>query len=205
MTGCGCYSMEAEAGQRRTLRIALGLNATMFVIGITAGIIAQSSGLIADGLDMLADAVAYSIALLATARSGLFKARAATVSGTILLILGIGVLADAGRRAVFGSEPEGIVMMAVATLSLGVNSTVLLLLTQMRSKEVHLRATTIFTRADVIANLGVILSGIVVLLTDFRYVDLIAGCAIGLYVAKEALEILGEAREARKEDVTISP
>lgn len=48
-----------------------------------------------------------------------------------------------------------------------------------------------------VANLGVIVAGIVVLATDFRFVDLAVGAAIGLYVVKEAFEILSEAREAR--------
>ncbi len=206
MTSCGCHTSKAEhAGQRRTLRLALALNATMFVIGIVAGLIAQSSGLIADALDMLADATAYAIALLAITRSGLFKARAATLSGAILLVLGFGVLVDAGRRAVFGSSPEGLVMIIVAALSLAVNATVLTLLSRTQKNEVHLRATVIFTRADVVANLGVILSGLIVSVTGFRFIDLIAGAAIGLYISKEALEILGEARKARKEQTTGRP
>jgi cation diffusion facilitator family transporter len=196
--------MEAEISQRRALRIALGLNAAMFVIGMVAGLLAQSSGLIADALDMLADAAAYAIALLAMQRSGLFKARAATLSGSVLLILGLGVILDAARRGIFGSAPEGGVMMLVAMLSLGVNSTVLYLLSRTAKKEVHLRATYIFTRADVVANVGVILSGLVIWLTGFRIVDVAAGLAIGAYVAREALEILGEARQsARRHRETI--
>lgn len=200
MTGCGCGEVEArQAGQCRTLRVALALNATMFIVGIAAGIAGQSSGLIADALDMLADASAYAIALMAIERSGLFKASAANLSGTILLILGAGVMLDAGRRGIFGSSPQSIVMIAVAMVSLFVNSTVLYLLSkQQDKKEVHLRATYIFTRADVVANLAVILSGVILLVTKFRYVDLAVGCAIGVYVIREALEILGEAREARE-------
>ncbi|MDE2163278.1 MAG: cation transporter [Alphaproteobacteria bacterium] len=200
MTGCGCGEVEArQAGQRRTLRIALALNVTMFAVGIVAGIVAQSSGLIADALDMLADASAYAIALMAIKRSGLFKARAATWSGTVLLILGAGVLLDAGRRGFFGSSPQSIVMIAVATMSLLVNATVLYLLSkQQEKKEVHLRATYIFTRADVVANLAVILSGAILLATGYRYVDLAIGAAIGIYVIREALEILGEGREAAR-------
>jgi Co/Zn/Cd efflux system component len=41
-----------------------------------------------------------------------------------------------------------------------------------------------------------ILSGLAILLTGFRFVDLIIGAAIGLYVVKEAVEIIGEARKA---------
>ena len=53
----------------------------MFIVGVTAGVIARSSGLIADGLDMLADATAYAIALAAVGRTGLFKADAFSAAG----------------------------------------------------------------------------------------------------------------------------
>src|ERR1700730_2247683 len=187
-------STETEA-QRRVLRIALMLNATMFIVGLVAGLLGQSSSLIADGLDMLASA--YAIALGAIGRSTRFKAGAATLSGSLLLVLGVLVLLDAGRRALFGSEPESLVMMAVAFLSFLVNASVLRMLGRYREGEVHLRATWIFTRVDVIANVAVMLSGLGVLLTGSQFPDLIVGGAIGIYVVKEAFEILSEAREAR--------
>lgn len=180
------------------LKLALALNATMFVVGLTAGLLGRSSGLIADSLDMLADASAYAIALLAISRSELFKARAARVSGIMLTLLGLGVLTDVVRRALGAHEPVGWLMIAVASLSLVVNATVLRLLGRVRDQGVHLNATWIFTRVDVIANLGVIASGLVVLLTPFRFADMIVGAAIGLYVIKEGFEILREAAQARE-------
>ena len=196
---CSSHSdltVETEA-QQRVLRIALALNATMFIVGLIAGLLGQSSSLIADALDMLADASAYAIALGAVGRSARFKAGAATLSGSLLLLLGVMVLLDVGRRTLLGSEPESAVMMAVAFVSLLVNATVLRMLRRYREGEVHLRATWIFTRVDVIANIGVILSGLLVLLTGSRFPDLVVGGAIGVYVVKEAIEILSEAREAR--------
>jgi len=181
---------------RRVLRIALALNAAMFVIGILAGMLAQSTGLIADALDMLADASAYGIALVAVGRTDRFKSGAAAVSGTVLLLLGLGVLLDVARRAFLGSAPEGLAMIGIAAISLAVNASVLRMLGRFRSGEVHLRATWIFTRADVVANLGVIASGVLVLLTGSRYPDLVVGAAIGIYVVREAWEILEEARTA---------
>jgi cation diffusion facilitator family transporter len=183
--------------QRRVLRMALVLNAAMFIVGLVAGLLGQSSSLIADALDMFADASAYAIALGAIGRSTRFKAGAATLSGTLLVLLGVLVLLDVGRRTLFGSEPQSLVMMAVACLSFLVNANVLRMLGRYREGEVHLRATWIFTRVDVIANVGVMLSGLVVLLTGSRFPDLIMGGAIGVYVVKEAFEILSEAREAR--------
>jgi cation diffusion facilitator family transporter len=198
MTDCGCGPTEAETkAQQRTLWIALSLNAAMFVVEVAAGIFGNSSGLIADGLDMLADASAYAIALAAVGRSAWFKANAAMLSGLLLLLLGVGVLVDVVRRLVSGEPPEGSWMIVVATVALIVNATVLRLLSKQRQDEVHIRATWIFTRVDVVANAAVIGSGVAVLLTGIRYFDLAVGAAIGLYVAKEALEILSEAREAR--------
>ncbi len=198
MSDCGCEAGEAKtAAEQRVLRVAFGLNATMFVVGLAAGMIAQSSGLIADSLDMLADATAYAIALAAVRRDAQFKARAASLSGVVLLALGVGVLGDAARRGLTGSSPEGTIMIAVATVSLIINATVLRMLDKVRGGGVHLNATWIFTRIDVVANIGVILSGVGIWLTGFRYIDLIVGAAIGVYVVKEAVEILREAREAR--------
>jgi cation diffusion facilitator family transporter len=185
------------ADKRRTLLIALALNVAMFVVEVTAGVIGRSIGLVAEGLDNLTDAAAYGIAMLAITRSAAFKAKAATISGLVLLTLGIGVLAEAGRRAIFGGEPEGLLMLVVAALSLVVNGTVLRMLHKYRKGDVHLRATWIFTRADVIANVALMVSGAVVLFTGFGAIDLIVGAGIGGYVIKEALEILADARKAR--------
>src|SRR3546814_17630166 len=89
-------------------------------------------------------------------------------------------------------------MIGVALLSLVVNMTVLRMLSPLRSGGVHLRASWIFTRADVVANVGVVLSGVLVAVTDTRYPDLIIGTLIGLYVIREAFEILSDARQAQR-------
>jgi len=199
MTDCGCEAAEVKSDQeRRVLCIALALNAAMAVIGGLAGWIAQSTGLLADALDMLSDATAYAIALMAIGRSALFKVRAATLSGGILLVLGVGVLVEVARRLVYGAEPLSEWMIGTAMLSLVVNLAVLKLLAPMKSGEVHLRATWLFTRADVVANLGVIIAGLLILWLGVPYPDYVIGTLIGLYVIKEAIEILRDARsEAR--------
>lgn len=197
MTDCGCAVEAHTVSERRVLRIALALNATMAIVGGVAGWIAQSAGLLADALDMLSDATAYAIGLAAIGRTARFKANAAFASGVFLLLLGFGVLIEVVRRALYGSEPLGFWMMGVALASLVVNVTVLRMLAPLRQGDVHLRASWIFTRADVVANVGVILSGVLVAVSTSRYPDLMIGTLIGLYVIREAIEILSEARLAR--------
>ena len=200
MSDCGCGPPEtANAQERRILIIALALNAAMAVIGGVAGWIAQSTGLLADALDMLSDATAYSIGLLAIGRSARFKINAAYLSGSLLLLLGVAVLVEVGRRVAIGAEPLSGWMIGTALLSLIVNLVVLRLLAPMKSGEVHLRATWLFTRADVVANLGVILAGLLVLWLRAPYPDFVIGTLIGLYVIKEAIEILRDARSEADE------
>lgn len=198
MNDCGCHAGEVKTqSERRTIAIALSLNAAMFLIGTIAGLVARSNALLADALDMLADSSAYGIALLAIGRAAAFKRRAAVASGLILATLGVGVIADAVRRALVGVEPDGWIMAVTAFLSLIVNASVLKMLAPYRKGEVHLRAAWIFTRADVIANLGVISAAMLVLATSSSVPDLLVGAAIGLYVLKESSEILREARQTK--------
>lgn len=195
--GCDCSSVSTNTeAERKTLRVALGLNATMFIVGIVAGISAQSTGILSDALDMLTDAVAYGLALMAVTRGVAFKANAARWSGWILVLLGAGIVVEVARRWYSGSEPVGTVMLVYSVVSFVVNLYVLVQLTRYRRGEVHLRASYICTRADVLANVAVFISGAIVLNTGYAVVDLIVGFAIGLYVFKESIEILREANVA---------
>lgn len=198
MAGCGCEPTLVETrAQQRVLWLALALNAAMFVAEVATGLLIGSTAVVADGLDMLSDATVYAIALAAIGRSPHFKINAATLSGILLLALGFGLLWEVARRFHAGAVPEGLWMMAVSLPALAVNVIVLRLLSHQRNGEVHLRAAWIFTRADVVANVVVILSGLAVLLTGIRYFDLVVGAGIGLYVIREALEILKDARAER--------
>jgi len=199
MSDCDCHHEARNAQERRILTIALALNAAMAVIGGLAAWIAHSTGLLADALDMLSDATAYTIGLVAIGRGARFKANAAWLSGGGLLLLGLGVLVEVARRVIHGAEPLSSWMIGTALLSLLVNVIVLRMLSSLKSGEVHLRATWIFTRADVVANVGVILAGVLVMSFGSPYPDFVVGALIGLYVIKEAVEILRDAGHARRE------
>ncbi len=195
---CDCAKACANtSAERKTLRVALALNLTMFVIGTIAGLLAESTGLLADALDMLTDAITYGLSLMAISRGLAFKKNAARWSGGILVVLGIGIILDVVRRWFFGSDPVGSVMMVYSTVSFAVNLYVLTQVAKFHRGEIHLRASYICTRADVIANLAVFTSGGIVAVTGLNIVDLIIGSLIGLYVLKEAVEILVEAKEAK--------
>lgn len=199
MSGCGCSCGEGlradSAAERRVLWAVLGLNATMFVVEGIAGWLAESTGLLADALDMLADAAVYGIALWAVGRHAAHKLTAARLSGWLQLALGAGVLADVGRRLVVGSMPEPPVIGLVGLLALAANVACLRLLQKHRDGEMHMRASWIFTKNDVIANVAVLAAGGLVALTGSRLPDLAVGAAIAALVIHGGLTILKESSE----------
>src|SRR3546814_1956452 len=89
---------------------------------MTAGLIARSTGLIGESLDNFADAAVYGLALYAVGHSVKMQLRAAHLAGVLQLILAVGVLVEVVRRFVFGSEPESLVMMAIAFVALIANT-----------------------------------------------------------------------------------
>ena len=183
-------SATSDAQESGTLRWLLGINAIMFLAEMTVGLIAQSAGLIADSLDMFADAAVYGLALYAVGRSLRLQTRAAHVAGVLQLVLALGVLMEVGRRFLFGSEPESLVMMIVGFIALIANTVCLLLIFKHREGGVHMKASWIFSANDVLINLGVITAGALVAWTGSSYPDLIIGTIVGLIVLNGARRIL---------------
>ncbi|MAM88621.1 cation transporter [Marinobacter sp. UBA2678] len=184
-------SATASASQESgTLRWLLGINALLFVVEMTAGLIAHSAGLIGESLDNFADAAVYGLALYAVGRGVASQLRAAHVAGVLQLILAVGVLIEVVRRFIFGSDPESLVMMAIAFVALIANVTCLLLISRHREGGAHMKASWIFSANDVVINVGVISAGALVAWTGSNYPDLIIGTVAGVVVLNGARRIL---------------
>lgn len=197
MSDCGCHMEAQNAAERKTLRILLLINGTMFVVGIVAGVLADSTALVADSLDMFADASVYTMSLYAVGKSAHHKNRAATLSGIFQITLAVMVVVDVIRRFVWGSSPESGWMMAMAFLALIANSYGLYLLSKHRKGEVHMRASWIFTQNDVIANFSVIVAGFLVTLFNSRFPDLIVGLGIASLVVWGGISIIRDTQRDR--------
>ncbi len=179
-----------EVREARVLRWLLAINAVMFALELSTGIVAQSTGLIADSLDMFADAAVYGVSLYAVGKAASLKLKAAHFSGWLQLALALGVLLEVLRRALYGSEPVSTLMMGVGAVALVANIACLLLIFKSRNQGAHMKASWIFSANDVLANAGVITAGILVAVTGSQIPDLLIGVVIGLVVLNGARRIL---------------
>ncbi|MBU2339771.1 MAG: cation diffusion facilitator family transporter [Alphaproteobacteria bacterium] len=182
-----------SAEKRRTLWIVLWLNIAIAVGFFVTGAIGDSNALIANGLDNTSDAVVYGLSLFALTRSRVWKRGAARVSGVMLLIFAVGVVLDAVRRFLEGSEPAGIMMMAMAAVAAVVNLLSLYLLKKLKNRDVNLRAATTFSFNDFVANGGIIIAGVIVLFTGANWPDLVVGIAVACIALYGGVEILRDA------------
>jgi Co/Zn/Cd efflux system component len=191
---CDCHVDATDESQRRTLTALLAINGVMFFAELIAGIVGQSSGVLADSLDMLADALVYGVGLYAIGRTDIVKQRAARWAGIVQLLLATGIVIDVVRRAVWGSEPQSLLMIVIASAALTANAYCFLLLQKHREGEVHMRASWLFTRTDVIANAGVIFAGLLVAWLRSRWPDILVGAAISAVVIHGGWSILRDVK-----------
>lgn len=176
--------------EARVLKVLLAINGAMFIIEILVGFLAQSTGLIADSLDMFADAAVFALALAAVGKAHASKVRAAHLAGWLQVILAVFALGEVVRRALFGSEPQSVLMMGMGAVALAANATSLMLAAKKRDSGAHMKASYIFSATDVIANLGVILAGLLVAWSGSPYPDFIVGTVIAAVVMNGARRIL---------------
>lgn len=181
----------APPNERVALLVAVAINGAFFVVEFLAGVVANSLGLIADSLDMFADAAVYALSLAAVGHHLRRKATLAAASGWLQLGLAVIGLVEVIRRFITGdSLPDVSTMIVVSVLALLANIAVFALLARIRSGEVHIEASWIFTANDIKVNLVVIAAAVGVWLTDSAAPDLVAGGIIFLVVASGARRII---------------
>ena len=193
MSSCNCEFEARNTQQRRVLCILLVINAAMFFMELMVGILADSTGVLADSLDMLADALVYSVGLYAVGKAVAAKVVAARLSGLLQIAIALVMVADILRRGFTDSEPVSWLMVAVSVAALVANVTCLRLISRHRDGGVHMRASWLFSRNDVLANLGVIIAALLVAATGSRWPDLAIGLSITIIVMRGGIAILKDA------------
>lgn len=187
-------SRENDQAELSVLKIVLFINAAMFVVELLAALFAQSAGLMSDSLDNFADAAVFALSIYAVGKTVSHKKRAARMSGYLQLMLALIAFGEVIRKFVFGSEPEAPLMIGIAAVALVANAFCMRILAKHREGEVHMRASWIFLTNDILANLGVIVAGVLIRVTGSHLPDLITGALIAGIVLLGSMRILRAAK-----------
>jgi Co/Zn/Cd efflux system component len=188
-----------NAGYRRVLWAVLGINATMFLVEIGAGLAAGSASLQADALDFLGDAANYGISLLVVGMALQYRASAAFAKGATMGVFGLWVIGTVVWHALHGTLPSAVTMGAVGIAALLANAASFALLWVYRHGDANMRSAWICTRNDVLGNFAVLLAALGVFGTGTGWPDVIVAAIMATLALQGAVLVirqsLGELRQ----------
>jgi cobalt-zinc-cadmium efflux system protein len=186
-----------RAGERHKGRLmaAFALLTAVMVVEVAGGLVSGSLALLSDAGHMLTDVVGLGMALAAiqlasrgSERShqtfGLYRLEILAALANAVLLLGVAawvVIEAVGR---FDDPPEvrtGLVLV-VAGVGLAANLVAFGLLRGAAAESLNLRGAYLEVLADTVGSVGVLVGGVLIELTGWRWVDPAIGVAIGLWI-----------------------
>jgi len=197
---------ETAAGRNATrLAIVLGLTSAYMLVELVAGLVTGSLALLADAGHMLADVAGLALALVsiklaalpATPRRtyGYHRIEILAAVSNAILLFGVSfyILYEAYQR--FRSPPEvsSLPMLAVATVGLGVNLVGMYLLRDAAHESLNMKGAYLELLADSITSVGVIVSAVIMLTTQWYYADPLLSAAIGVFILPRTWGLLRDA------------
>ena len=192
-----------HVGSGSRLRLALGLTLAILVIELAGGLLSHSLALLSDAGHVLTDVFALGLAWFAVsqARRPADRRRsygyhrvgviAAFVNAITLIVIVLAIAVEAVRRLTAPAPVEGGLVIATALVAIAINTFVLLTL-RGESQNLNLRAALLHVTGDLAAAAGVVVAGVVIVLTGWTYIDPLLSLAIAALIAYGAVGIVRE-------------
>ena len=195
--------MERLSQNSSRLKLGLGLTAVILLIELGGGLVSHSLALLSDAGHVLTDVFALGLAWFAVeqakrpadtrrsygySRVGIL---AALLNSVTLIVIVVAIAYEAVRRFAAPVPVQGGVVIATALVSIAVNAVVILTL-RGGGRNLNLRAALLHVTGDVASSAGVVVAGVVILLTGWLYVDSILSLAIAALIAYGAWGIVRE-------------
>jgi cobalt-zinc-cadmium efflux system protein len=181
---------------------ALAINLVMLVAAVVGGLIWNSLALLADAGHVLSDLGSIALGLAAAALAsraagprrtfGLQRSEvlAALANGIALVVVAVLIVVAAIGR--LGDEPEiaGAGVLAVGLLGLAGNAVATWVLARGDRTDLNLEAVLRHSFADALGSLAVVVSGTVILITDWTPVDTLASLGIAALILASSAKLI---------------
>lgn len=192
----GAAPAAPDPALRRTVLAVALLNLGYFGVEFAAALRVGSVSLFADSIDFLEDASVNLLILLALGWSAAARARVGMGLALLLLMPTVTGLWTAVEKLLEPIPPDPFTLSLVGLGALAVNVGCALMLARFRRREGSLtRAAFLSARNDALANLGIILAGVVTAyLWRSIWPDLLVGLVIAAINADAAREVWQAAR-----------
>ena len=184
---------------RRVVRLVALLNLAYFGVEFAVALAIGSVSLFADSVDFLEDTSVNFLILVALGWSARRRAKVGMALAGILLIPGLATLWTAGDKFMTPTPPEPLALSLTGLGALVVNLSCALMLTRFRHHSGSLtKAAFLSARNDALANIAIIVAGLLTVYTLSAWPDLIVGLGIAAMNADAAREVWQAAREEHR-------
>jgi cobalt-zinc-cadmium efflux system protein len=196
----------------KRLIAAIVVNTSFLVFEIVFGIVAGSLALLADAGHNFSDSFALVLSLIAVRMMSRPKTEEKTfgyhrmgilvafINSLLIMFICFYLFYEAIQRFVDPVEVEGTLVIIVAGLGVLVNGGMALLLWRGR-EDLNLKSAFLHLFTDAAVSLGVVVSGVIILLTDWLYIDPLITMLIGVFIIISAFQIMREAFHILMESV----
>ncbi len=185
----------APASYGRAFAIGVVLNTLFVVVEAAYGLLSGSMALVADAGHNLSDVLSLLIAWGASVMAARpasarftygFKSSSilAAMANAALLLVAIGaILIETLRRFVEPAPVQGMTMIVVAGIGVLINTGTALLFMGGRKHDINIRGAFLHMAADALVSVGVVIAGVLILLTGKSWIDPVTGILIVAVIA----------------------
>lgn len=188
----------ASPRYKRVLLVVIAINAAMFLVEMTYGIVGESQALQADALDFLSDSATYALSLWAIGRPANVRSNVAMLKGVSLLVIALWVLASTFYHVVVVNHPSAPIMSSVALAALAANLVSVVLLMKFRDGDANIRSVWLCSRNDAIGNVAVLGAAGLVFLLHSNWPDLAVAFVLAGLFCNSAIQIIRQARAEKR-------
>ncbi|MES2700488.1 MAG: cation diffusion facilitator family transporter [Pseudomonadota bacterium] len=181
--GHGNGHVHAPADFGRAFAIGIVLNTAFVVVEATFGLLSGSMALVADAGHNLSDVLGLMVAWAASVAArrpasarftwGLKSSTIlAALANAMLLLVAIGaILFETIHRLFNPVEPQGETMIWVAAVGIAINTATALMFMRGRKHDLNVRGAFLHMAADALVSVGVVVAGLVIVLTGWVLID----------------------------------
>ncbi len=193
--------------EKRAPLVATALSLILAIIKLTVGIMSGSVALLASAVDSIMDmfvSVFNFLAIRLSDRSpdekfpfgyGKVEALAATLEGLVVMGSGLFIFYESVQKFIHKESVTHVSLsIAVMLVSIVIVGALVAFLAYVVKKtgNMVIRADLLHYKTDLYSNGAVLLSLGIIYFTDWYWVDILFGLAIGLYIVREAYELVEE-------------
>jgi len=195
--------MDSVKDRSSILKLALALTCVILVIELAGGLVSHSLALLSDAGHVLTDVFALGLAWFAVAQAnrpadlrrsyGYHRVSilAALVNAVTLIVIVIVIAFEAVRRLANPEPVQGGIVVAAALAGIAINAFIVVGLRR-ETRNLNLRAAMAHVVGDLAVSAGVVIGGVIILLTGWLPIDPIISIVIGVLIAYGAWRIVRE-------------